>query len=203
MRFYESILQGILRHINFDIVKCVILASPGFVKDQFMDYMIQQAIKSDYKTILENKGKFLLIHSSSGFKHSLKEVLADPGVVSRISDTKAASEVKALETFYSILQVDSARAFYGKKHVEKANEAQAVETLLISDKLFRCQDVALRKEYVTLVESVKEYNGDVKIFSSLHVSGEQLDQLTGIAAILRFPIPELEDESDGDQSEED
>lgn len=65
------------------------------------------------------------------------EVLADPAVVSRISDTKAASEVKALETFYSILQIDPARAFYGKKHVEKANEAQAVETLLISDKLFR------------------------------------------------------------------
>lgn len=71
-RFYESIMQGILRHINFDLVKCVILASPGFVKDQFMDYMIQQAVKSDNKIILDNKSKFLLVHSSSGFKHSLK-----------------------------------------------------------------------------------------------------------------------------------
>lgn len=68
-------MQGILRHINFDIVKCIILASPGFVKDQFMDYMIQQAIKSDNKIVLENKGKFLLVHSSSGFKHSLKGIL--------------------------------------------------------------------------------------------------------------------------------
>lgn len=68
-------MQGILRHINFDIVKCIILASPGFVKDQFMDYMIQQAIKLDNKIILENKGKFLLVHSSSGFKHSLKGIL--------------------------------------------------------------------------------------------------------------------------------
>lgn len=65
-------MQGILRHINFDLVKCVILASPGFVKDQFMDYMIQQAIKSDNKVILDNKSKFLLVHTSSGFKHSLK-----------------------------------------------------------------------------------------------------------------------------------
>lgn len=33
----------------------------------------------------------------------------------------------------------------------------------------------------------------------------ELDQLTGIAAILRFPMPELEDESDGesDSSDED
>lgn len=71
-RFFENIMQGILRHINFDIVKCIILASPGFVKDQYMDYMIQQAIKTDNKIILENKSKFLLVHSSSGFKHSLK-----------------------------------------------------------------------------------------------------------------------------------
>lgn len=37
----------------------------------------------------------------------------------------------------------------------------------------RCQDVALRKEYVALVESVKVSGGDIKIFSSLHVSGER------------------------------
>lgn len=203
-RFYESVMQGILRHINFDIVKCIIIASPGFVKDQFLDYMTQQAIKSDIKILLENKSKFLLVHASSGFKHSLKEVLSDPAVVARISDTKAAGEVKVLETFFTILQTDPARAFYGRKHVEKANEAQAIETLLISDKLFRCQDVVLRKEYVELVESVRESGSDVKIFSSLHVSGEQLELLTGIAAILRFPMPELEDESDsGSDSDDD
>lgn len=39
--------------------------------------------------------------------------------------------------------------------------------------MFRCQDVALRKEYVELVENVKDSGGDVKIFSSLHVSGER------------------------------
>ncbi|XP_066595606.1 protein pelota [Prorops nasuta] len=201
IKFYESVMQGILRHINFEIIKCIIVASPGFVKDQFMDYMVQQAIKLDNKIILENRGKFLLVHASSGFKHSLKEVLADPAVVSRISDTKAAGEVRALEAFYHVLQTDPARAFYGKRHVEKANESQAIETLLISDKLFRSQNIGLRKEYVALVESVKESGGDVKIFSSLHVSGEQLEQLTGVAAILRFPIPELEDESDESDSD--
>ncbi len=32
---------------------------------------------------------------------------------------------------------DPLKAFYGIKHVEKANENQAIETLLISDSLFR------------------------------------------------------------------
>lgn len=64
-------------------------------------------------------------------------MLQDPAVQAKLSDTKAASEVKALEQFYQILQVEPARAYYGKNHVAKATESQAVETLLISDNLFR------------------------------------------------------------------
>ncbi|CAG9783886.1 unnamed protein product [Diatraea saccharalis] len=205
-KFYDAVMQGILRHIEFTVVKCVIIASPGFVKDQFFEYMMQQAVKTDNKLLIDNKSKFLLVKASSGFKHSLKEVLQEPSVISKISDTKAASEVKLLESFYTMLQLEPAKAFYGKKHVEKANEAMAIETLMISDKLFRCQDIQQRKEYVALVDSVRENGGDVRIFSSMHVSGEQLDQLTGIAAVLRFPMPELEDsdaESDSDANADD
>lgn len=72
-----------------------------------------------------------------GSNQIIVEVLQDPAVVNKISDTKAASEVKALESFYTMLQCEPDKAFYGKKHVEKANEAQAIETLLISDNLFR------------------------------------------------------------------
>ncbi|CAK9162273.1 unnamed protein product [Ilex paraguariensis] len=54
-------------------------------------------------------------------------------------------------------------------------------------------DIERRKKYVNLVNSVKDSGGTVHIFSTMHVSGEQLAQLTGIAAILRFPLPDLED----------
>jgi len=200
IRFYEHVLEGILRHINFDVVKCVLIASPGFVKDQFHEYMFQQAVKLDNKLLLDNKSKFVLVHSSSGFKHSLKEVLQDPAIAARLSDTKAASEVKALEDFYVMLGNDPQRAFYGVNHVELALKQQAIETLLISDELFRAQEVATRQRYVQLVDGVRENGGTVRIFSSLHVSGEQLGQLSGVAAILRFPIadPEDDEEVDGD-----
>ena len=32
MKFYETVLQAIVRHIRFDVVKCILVASPGFVK---------------------------------------------------------------------------------------------------------------------------------------------------------------------------
>ncbi|RMX51398.1 hypothetical protein pdam_00020804, partial [Pocillopora damicornis] len=88
-------------------------------------------------------------------------------------------------------------------HVEKANEALAIETLLVTDELFRSTDLPTRKRYVKLVESVKENGAEVRVFSSLHVSGEQLGQLSGVAAILRFPMPDIADDEGSADSEED
>lgn len=36
---------------------------------------------------------------------------------------------------------------------------------------------------------------------SMHVTGEQLGQLTGIAAVLRFPLPEIEEDDDESSDE--
>ncbi|CAF4230857.1 unnamed protein product, partial [Rotaria sordida] len=38
-------------------------------------------------------------HSSNGFKHALTEILQDPLVLNRLSDTKAAEEMKLLDQF--------------------------------------------------------------------------------------------------------
>jgi protein pelota len=47
---------------------------------------------------------------------------------------------------------------------------------------------------VGLVENVEEAGGKVFIFSARHESGKQLEGLSGIAAVLRFPLDELEKE---------
>ncbi|XP_003748615.1 protein pelota [Galendromus occidentalis] len=194
-RFYDSILRALKQHVDFDVVKCVLIASPGFTKDHLYDRLLNiSSEQPELKSLLDNRAKFVLAHSSSGFMDSLREVLQDPTVQVKLCDTKALAEVKALERFYEFFKSDPSRAFYGWKHVVHAANAQAVDTLLISDKLFRCQDVAQRKRYVKLVELVSETGGEVFIFSSLHISGKQLEQLTGLAAVLRFPMPELEDQ---------
>ena len=63
-------------------------------------------MKTDNKLLFENKSKFLLVHASSGFKHALKEVLADPAVQARLADTKASEEVVLFEEskIYHLLQ---------------------------------------------------------------------------------------------------
>ncbi|CAI5506927.1 unnamed protein product [Closterium sp. Naga37s-1] len=168
-KFFENVFQGVQRHIDFNIIRCLLIASPGFTKDQFFEYMMLEATRQNIRAIIENKAKIVLAHSTSGYKHAVKEVLALPAIMTQIKDTKAAKEVKALEDFYAMLSNDSARAFYGPGHVEAANERLAIHTLLISDDLFRNADVKTRRRYVDLVESVRANGGQVHVFSSLRV----------------------------------
>ncbi|XP_065568171.1 protein pelota-like [Artemia franciscana] len=195
-KFYENVLQAFLRHLNFDVVRCIIIGSPGFVKDRFYDYLCETAVRTENRVLFDAKPKIVLCKTSTGFKHSLKEILQDPAVLSRLSDTKAAAEVQSLRDFNQMLGIDQSRAFYGYDHVAAAAEAQAVDTLLVTDSLFRSSDIPERQKYVSLVDSVRDSGGTVRIFSSMHFSGEQLANFTGIAAILRFPMAEPEEEDD-------
>lgn len=67
-------------------------------------------------------------------------MLEDPSLIARLADTKAAGETKALQQFMTLFGTNPDRAYYGIKHVEKANNSQAIETLLVSDTLFRYED---------------------------------------------------------------
>ena len=62
-------------------------------------------------------------------------------------------------------QNDPHRAYYGEKHVFRAAEAQAIECLLISDKLFRAQEVSTRKKFVKLVDDVSRKFDKSLVFS--------------------------------------
>ena len=75
-------------------------------------------------------------------------------VQARLENTKATEEVRALEAFYKMMKNEQSRAFYGPKHVLAACEAEAIEVLLISDKLFRANNVQERKKFVDLVDKV-------------------------------------------------
>ncbi|KAL0382722.1 UNVERIFIED_CONTAM: protein PELOTA 1 [Sesamum calycinum] len=172
--------KAFVKHVDFNVVRCAVIASPGFTKDQFHRHLLLEAERRQLRAIIENKSRIILVHTTSGYKHSLREVLDAPNVMNIIKNTKAAEE-------------EPARACYGPKHVEVAHEQMAIQTLLITDELFRSSDVATRQKYVNLVDSVKASGGTAHVFSSMHVSGEQLAQLTGIAAILRFPLPDLDD----------
>lgn len=194
-KFFEHVLKAFVKHVDFNVVQCAVIASPGDIKDQFYRYLLLEAERRlELKLIIKNMSRFVLAQTNSGNKHALEDVLGAPNVMNLIKDTKAAQEIRDLKDFSDMLLNDSARACYGPKHVEFAQEEyMATQTLLITDDLFRNNaDIPTRRKFAHLVKSVKDSGGTARIFSSMHVSGEQLAMYSGIAAVLRFPLPDLE-----------
>jgi protein pelota len=179
----------------------ILLASPGFVAEGLKNYILQTALQSDKKSILTSKSKFVVVHCSSGHIHALNEVLKSPEVSATLADTKFAKETKAMEKFFEMMNKDENRAWYGPKEIARAVEKGAVGTLLVSNSLFRSNNVAERRKYVRMVEDVKKSGGEVLVLSSIHESGIRLDGLSGIAAILTFPLQDLDESEDEDELE--
>ena len=192
-KFFRDIYDAV-KELDFSIIKCVLVGSPGFLKNDFLEFMLETATKRGDLHILKNRSQFLCAHATSGHKKAIEEMLADPSLTAQLNDVKAAKEVRVLQDFYKMLQNDEDRACYGYARVLAANDNLAIEQLLVSDRLFKAATVEERKKYIALVESTREHGGNAHVFSSMHVSGEQLDKYTGVAAILRFPLPELEEE---------
>lgn len=192
-KFFREVLRATLQHLDLKVLKVLLIASPGYVKDEFYKYMTVEAARQDLREVIDNKSKIVLCHSSSGHKHALQEILARPELQSRLSKTKAVGEVQVLNSFHEMLKRDSDRAVYGPSHVKHAAEMGAIENLMLTDTLFRASDIETRKKYVSLVEGVKSSGAKVNVFSAQHVSGEQLNLMSGVAAILRFPLVDLDD----------
>ncbi|KAH8105914.1 pelota [Cristinia sonorae] len=189
-KFYSTLYASFLRHIPYAApsLRAIVIASPGWVRDSVFDYIMAEASRTSNKALLGARNKFVRVHVTSPHVHSLVEVLKSPEIVSQLKETKFAREGLMLDKFFKMLGSDEMRAWYGPDHVALAADRGAIGTLLISDELFRANDANLRKKYVNLVEDVRSKGAEVLIFSSMHESGQQLNQLTGIAAILTFPL---------------
>lgn len=176
-------------------------ASPGFLNEDFYAYMVAKAISEECTEITKNKAKFLRVHTSVGHLRAIDEMLSDERICAQLGDVKAASEVRSLERFHVIMGSDPDRVSYGYEQVKNADQHLAIDELLVSDSVYRSSDYEKRKTYIALMASVTEHGGKVLKFSSLHVSGQQLDLYTGVAAILRFPLPEVAEEESEDEDD--
>lgn len=128
------------------------------------------------------------MHASSASGNALNEILEDPTVQKRITDTRAIKENSILNDFFDMMRVNPARAIYGEREVFYGQEMAAIEHLLIVDSMFRSHDFKARRKFIKLTEQVKSTGGQVHILSDMHPSGRKLKDITGIAGICRFAV---------------
>ncbi|XP_015055095.1 protein PELOTA 1-like [Solanum pennellii] len=183
-----------------DVIPNMVIASKDSIKDDFRAYLLLEAKKRKIKSIERNESRILVIH-----QNNIKDVLSDRVIINMNANVKnnikdvlsdrvimnMNANVKVIEKFMDMVINKCDWVCYGTKSVEYAHELLAIDTLLITEELSEKKDIKLRKKYSKLKKLVQEAGGKVIQFSD--VEGEKLAQMTGIAAILRFPIPNIDD----------
>ena len=225
--FFDKVVSSCSRKVDFAVVKCFVVAGPGFTKDAFKKHLeglagVSSSASAAAAAAASSSAeppnpetatpasfasaalpRLVLAHASCAYKHALREVLSSKAVASQIQDTAAAREAAALGALFETLARDPSRAFYGPGHVAAAAELGAIKTLMLSDSLLRVAtgareegavDIIKRRSgWEALAEGVRRAGGEVLVFSAAHSTGAALDKITGCAALLRFPAPQLED----------
>ena len=204
-KFFDKILNQFIKQINFENTKVLIIASPGFTKDDFKKHMEEQIESNpkEWSELKNNLNKIIYTHSSSGYKHSLEEILSKPEIKKLIKDTKCVDDVTIMERFNEILGTDMDKIFFGYKAFEIAYEKKAINTLIITDGYLRKLPPLTRKDLSAKIKDLK-LGSTVCQFSSMHTTGEKIDEFGGICGILKYVVDEIAElvDEDTDEKEE-
>jgi len=172
-------LGDALAHLDAD---AVILAGPGFTKSDALDY-----ITEEHRDLAE---RISTVDTSSAGDRGVHEVLKRGAVDEVQKETRIAKEATLIDDLTAEI-AQGAKATYGPEDVAEAADFGAVETLLVVDDRLRTErqgDGDWPIDVNEVIESVERQGGDVVVFSSEFDPGQQLSNLGGIAAILRYRL---------------
>ena len=74
--------------------------------------------------------------------------------------------------------------------------------MFISDAKMRTKKLHDRTRIIELMSAVRSNGGSVRTISSAGVAGSKLEQLSGIAAILRFPMYDFAEQASDSEEDE-
>lgn len=169
--FYENIAETIN---GFEQIEGLVIAGPGFGKNDFYRYLEQHHHDISKMAILESTG--------AGGRAGIREVLQKGILEDMATEGRIAQEMRVMTEVLEEIGKTTNQVTYGKKEVEKAAMAGAIKQLLVIDELVREKDVE------KIMDTTENLGGKVMIISSEHEGGKQLSALGGIAALLRYAV---------------
>jgi len=176
---FKVVEENIRKANNFSVI---VVAGPGFVKDHFSEYLVSKTP--------ELSGKVVVDSASSGGENAVYEVLRR-GVISKAAEKmRVEEELELIEEFLKRLGQEHGTVTYGMENVEKAVILGAVDTILVTDRKLRESSKEERKKLDEILRETEKKRGKVMIFAANTPAGKQLENFGGIAALLRYRLPD-------------
>ncbi|WIV67211.1 mRNA surveillance protein pelota [Natrialbaceae archaeon AArc-T1-2] len=172
-------LASVLQRLDVD---AIILAGPGFTKQDALKYLEDEAP--------EVAEQVTMVDTASVGDRGVHEVLKRGAVADVQQETRIESEAEDIDELTQRI-AQGAKAAYGPEEVKKAAEYGAIERLLILDDRLRQErgpDGEWDVDVDEIVRTTEQKGGEVTVFSSEFPPGQQLANLGGIAALLRYRL---------------
>jgi protein pelota len=185
-------LTDALRRLEVD---AIVLAGPGFTKEDALEYVEENAP--------ELADRITTVDTAAVGDRGVHEALKRGAVEEVQQETRIAREAEYVDELTERIAGDGT-ATYGPEAVARAAEYGAVERLLVLDEFLR--DVRIRAagpaaagdggdpgadpdvDVDEVIRTVERQGGDVTVFSGEFAPGQQLRNLGGVAALLRYRL---------------
>lgn len=166
--WYKKIAQTAREYFDKYSLKGIIIGGPGPAKNDFHD--------GEY--LLTELRKKVLGLENTGYtdEQGLEELVQRSQSI--LAEAAVAKEKELVQKFFDELRKESGLAVYGKDKITKVLEMGAVDTILVSEGI----------DADELIEKSENYGTSVEIISKDTREGEQLFQLGGIAALMRYKV---------------
>lgn len=63
-----QVFTAVVRHVDWSVVKCLVIAGPGFAKDTFKSYLDTEAVRRDVRPLIEHKSSILTAQVRNNIK---------------------------------------------------------------------------------------------------------------------------------------
>jgi protein pelota len=166
--FFETLLS----HIQ-NISGPLIIAGPGFVKDDFVKFAKNRSCAGIDRAVV--------VETRRIGRGAVQEVVGKGALEKLMDDIQLSREVKLMDEVLLRISQEGAVA-YGIREVSEAIGFGAVEQVLVADTLLRDAPV------MRLIEDAEAMRATIVVLSSAFEPGERLVALGGIAALLRYKL---------------
>ena len=176
--FQQEIIKTINTYNERHLPEKIILASPAFWKENLLKKISDPEVKK----------KIVLVNCSDVSERSIDEVLGSKELEKTLQSSRARTEKILMDELLSEINKNGL-AVYAWGEVKKAIDAGAVSKLLLTDDFI--QQKREEGHYIELDKLMKQIDvlkGQINILSSKQETGQKLDGLGGIAAILRYKL---------------
>ncbi|MBD3405482.1 MAG: mRNA surveillance protein pelota [Candidatus Lokiarchaeota archaeon] len=178
--YFDDVTLAVRAQIEQNEIALIVSAGPGFVKEHFAKHLREAHIKDLPSIAVET--------TNSTKVTGAKEVLYRGVISETLTEIKLERETQLVENILTHVAKDDGLGIYGKDEVAKAVRFGAVEELLITDKKLREGSEKDRKWMDRLIRDTEKIRGEFHIVSTEHPAGDLLENLGGIAAVLRFRV---------------